>query len=124
MGPLAGIRIIDMTTVLMGPSATQMLADMGADVVKVEPPAGDVMRQIGPARHAGMGPLFLNSNRNKRSIVLDLKHPEGRDALIRLASDADILVYNVRPLAMARLGLGYEMLAQRNPRLIYAGLFG
>ncbi|NYZ16148.1 CoA transferase [Azospirillum sp. RWY-5-1] len=124
MGPLAGTKIIDLTSVLMGPSATQMLGDMGADVIKVESPDGDLVRQIGPQRNAGMGAIFLNANRSKRSICLDLKQPAGREALLRLADDADILTYNIRPQAMTRLGLDYETLAARNPRLIYAGLFG
>lgn len=123
-GPLAGIRIVDMTTVLMGPYATQTLADYGADVVKVEPPEGDLVRQIGPARHAGMGPIFLNTNRGKRSICLDLKKPEGREVLLRLAAEADVLVYNVRPQAMARLGLSWEEVSAINPRIVYAGVFG
>ena len=124
MGPLHGIRIIDMTSVLMGPFASQTLADMGADVVKVEAPVGDVVRQIGPARHAGMGPIFLNTNRNKRSVVLDLKHPDGIAVLKRLLGNADVLMYNVRPQAMARLGLDYDSVRALNPRLVYAGLFG
>jgi crotonobetainyl-CoA:carnitine CoA-transferase CaiB-like acyl-CoA transferase len=122
--PLEGLRVIDLTTVLMGPFATQTLGDMGADVIKVEAPAGDTTRGIGPARNPGMGPIFLNANRSKRSIVLDLKHPAGREALLRLCEDADILVYNIRPQAMARLGLAYEALAKVNPRLIYAGMVG
>lgn len=124
MGPLHGIRIIDMTSVLMGPFASQALGDMGADVIKIEAPAGDLVRQIGPARHDGMGPIFLNANRNKRSVVLDLKHPEGLQALRRLLVDADVLMYNVRPQAMARLGLGWDEVSALNPRLVYAGLFG
>jgi formyl-CoA transferase len=124
MGPLHGIRIIDMTSVLMGPFASQALGDMGADVIKVEAPQGDVVRQIGPARHDDMGPIFLNTNRNKRSVVLDLKHPEGVAALKALAKTADVLMYNVRPQAMARLGLDYESVAAINPRIVYAGLFG
>lgn len=124
MGPLQGIRIIDMTSVLMGPFATQQLGDMGADVIKVEAPQGDVVRQIGPARHADMGPIFLNTNRNKRALTVDLKKPEGVQVLHRLVKDADALVYNVRPQAMARLGLGYDALAEINPRLVYAGVFG
>jgi crotonobetainyl-CoA:carnitine CoA-transferase CaiB-like acyl-CoA transferase len=124
MGPLQGIKVIDMTTVLMGPYATQMLGDYGADVIKVESQDGDVTRQIGPTRHPGMGPVFLNTNRNKRSICLDLKKPAGRDAVLRLIKSADVLVYNVRPQAMARLNLGYDAVSKINPRLIYAGVFG
>jgi crotonobetainyl-CoA:carnitine CoA-transferase CaiB-like acyl-CoA transferase len=124
MGPLAGIKVIDMTTVLMGPYATQMLGDYGADVIKVESHDGDVTRQIGPTRHPGMGPVFLNTNRNKRSICLDLKKPAGRDAVLRLIKTADVLAYNVRPQAMARLNLGYDVVSEVNPRLIYAGVFG
>jgi formyl-CoA transferase len=124
MGPLHGIKVIDMTSVLMGPFASQALGDMGADVVKVEAPAGDLVRQIGPGRHADMGPIFLNTNRNKRSLTLDLKKPAGLAVLRRLLVDADVLVYNVRPNAMARLGLDYDSVAAINPRLVYAGLFG
>ena len=124
MGPLKGIKVIDMTTVLMGPYATQMLGDYGADVIKVESFDGDVTRQIGPTRHPGMGPVFLNTNRSKRSICLDLKKPAGRDAVLRLIKTADVLVYNVRPQAMARLQLGYDVVSKINPRLIYAGVFG
>jgi crotonobetainyl-CoA:carnitine CoA-transferase CaiB-like acyl-CoA transferase len=124
MGPLTGIKVIDMTTVLMGPYATQMLGDYGADIIKVESPDGDVTRQIGPTRHPGMGPVFLNTNRSKRSICLDLKKPAGREAVLRLIKTADVLVYNVRPQAMARLNLGYDVVSKVNPRLIYAGVFG
>src|SRR4051794_6365464 len=124
MGPLEGVKIIDLTTVLMGPYATQMLGDYGADVIKIETLDGDVTRQIGPTRHPGMGPVFLNTNRSKRSICLDLKKDAGRDALLRLAASADVLVYNVRPQAMERLRLGYDAVAAVNPRLIYAGGFG
>lgn len=124
MGPLQGIGIIDLTTVLMGPFATQMLGDYGADVIKVESPEGDVIRQIGPTRHPGMGPMFLNTNRSKRSICLDLKKDAGREALLRLAANADVLIYNVRPQAMERLRLGYDVVSKVNPRLIYAGAFG
>src|SRR5437660_7262110 len=124
MGPLQGVKIIDLTTVLMGPYATQMLGDYGADVIKIETLDGDLTRQIGPTRHPGMGPVFLNTNRSKRSICLDLKKDAGRDALLRLAAAADVLVYNVRPQAMERLRLGYDAVAAVNPRLIYAGVFG
>jgi crotonobetainyl-CoA:carnitine CoA-transferase CaiB-like acyl-CoA transferase len=123
-GPLDGVRVLDLTTVVMGPYATQILADFGADVVKVEPPEGDVMRHNAPLRTSGMGHIFLNANRNKRSIVLDLKQPAARDACLALARTADVLVYNIRPQAMARLGLSYEEVKAVNPRLIYVGGFG
>src|ERR1700727_3064500 len=124
MGPLEGVKVVDMTTVLMGPYATQALGDYGADVIKIEAPEGDVTRQIGPTRHPGMGPVFLNTNRNKRSIALDLKKPAGRDAVLRLIETADVLMYNVRPQAMARLQLGYDVVSKLNPRLVYAGVVG
>ena len=118
------MRIIDLTTVVMGPFATQILADLGADVVKVEPPEGDVLRHIAPMRHPGMGHIFLHHNRNKRSIVLDLKQPQGCEALLRLARTGDVLVYNVRPQAMRRLRLSYKEVAAVNPRIIYVGAYG
>lgn len=124
MGPLSGIKVIDLTSVLMGPFATQYLGDFGADVIKVESPSGDMVRSIGPSPSLTMGPLFLNSNRSKRSIVLNLKTPEGRDLLLDLCRDADVLVYNVRPAAMKRLGLSWEDVNAVNPGLIYAGLYG
>lgn len=123
-GPLAGVRVIDMTSVFMGPSATQMMADLGADVVKVEAPAGDVVRAIGPQGSRGLGPLFLSLNRGKRSVALDLKSADGRQALLDLVRDADVLAYNVRPAAMERLGLDYDAVSAINPRLIYLGMFG
>jgi len=116
--------VIDLTTVVMGPFATQILADLGADVVKVEPPEGDVLRHIAPMRHAGMGHIFLHHNRNKRSVVLDLKQTPGREALLRLAESADVLVYNVRPQAMARLKLTYDEVRAVNERIIYVGAYG
>jgi crotonobetainyl-CoA:carnitine CoA-transferase CaiB-like acyl-CoA transferase len=124
MGPLGGITILDLTTVLMGPYATQILADMGADVIKVESPEGDIVRQLGPGRSMGMGGMFLNANRGKLSIVIDLKQSDGREVLLRLAKVANAIVYNVRPQAMTRLGLGYEALAAANPAILYVGLFG
>lgn len=123
-GPLDGVRVLDLTTVVMGPYATQILADFGADVVKVEPPEGDVMRHNAPMRSKGMGHIFLNANRNKRSIVLDLKQPAAREACLALAKTADVLVYNIRPQAMARLGLSYDEVRAVNPRIIYVGGFG
>lgn len=123
-GPLAGVKVIDLTSVMMGPYATMILGDYGADIVKVESPGGDVMRQAAPTRHPGMGALYLQTNRNKRSIVLDLKRPAARDAVLRLSADADVFVHNIRPAAMGRLGLGADTLLQRNPRLVYASLHG
>jgi crotonobetainyl-CoA:carnitine CoA-transferase CaiB-like acyl-CoA transferase len=123
-GPLAGVRVIDLTSVIVGPYATQIIADLGADVIKVEPPEGDNMRHAAPMRNARMGHVFLHLNRGKRSIVLDLKQPAGREALLKLASSADVLVYNVRPQAMARLRLTYEDVHAVNPRIIYVGAYG
>jgi crotonobetainyl-CoA:carnitine CoA-transferase CaiB-like acyl-CoA transferase len=123
-GALAGVRVLDLTTVVMGPYATQILGDMGADVIKVEPPAGDVLRHVAAARHRGMGANFLNYNRNKRSLVLDLKQEAARTALKRLVAKADVLVHTMRPAAMARLGLGPAELVALNPRLVYAAAFG
>ncbi len=119
-GPLAGIRIIDLTTVVLGPFGTQLLGDMGADVIKVEIPAGDTTREIGPSRTRGMGSYFANLNRNKRGIVLDLKRKPAMDALWRLIEGADVFVHNMRISAAERLGLGYAAMAARNPRIIHA----
>lgn len=123
-GPLAGLKVIDLTAVLMGPSTTQMLADLGADVIKVESVEGDAVRKIGPHGDEKMGPLYLGLNRNKRSIVLDLKDPDGREAFLRLIKDADVLTTNVRPKGIERLRLTYEDLVQINPRLVYVSLVG
>ena len=123
-GPLAGVRGLVLTTVVMGPSATQMLGDLGADVIKVESQAGDSLRWIGPWRHAGMGPLFLQANRNKRGVVLDLKSPEGKAHALALAEKADVLVSNVRPQGMRRLGLDYENVRAVNPSIIYCAAVG
>ena len=123
-GPLSGIRVLDLTSVVMGPYASSVLADYGADVIKIEPPAGDVMRKSGPMRNPDMGHFFLSINRNKRSVVLDLKQPAALAVLLRMIKDADVLVYNIRPQAMDRLGLGYEALHAINPKLIYAGAYG
>jgi crotonobetainyl-CoA:carnitine CoA-transferase CaiB-like acyl-CoA transferase len=108
----------------MGPYATQILGDFGAEVIKVESPEGDNMRWVWPFRNPGMGHIFLNANRNKRSIVLDLKKEGGREACLALAARTDVLVYNIRPQAMARLRLSYEDVRKENPRIIYVGCFG
>ena len=123
-GPLAGIKVVDMTSVIMGPFATQILASLGAEVIKVESPDGDNMRHVGPMRNAGMGNIFLQANQGKQSVVLDLKQSSARDALLRLVADCDVLISNVRPQAMARLGLSYEDLQPLNPRLIHVSCCG
>jgi crotonobetainyl-CoA:carnitine CoA-transferase CaiB-like acyl-CoA transferase len=123
-GPLAGVRVIDLTAVVLGPVATQILGDLGAEVIKIEPPEGEVMRSLGPAKNPGMGAYFLNVNRNKKSVVLDLKRPAAREALLRLATTADVLVHNMRPGAARRLGIAYEAVAGKNPRIIYAAASG
>jgi crotonobetainyl-CoA:carnitine CoA-transferase CaiB-like acyl-CoA transferase len=121
---LTGVRILDMTSVIMGPYATQILGDFGADVIKIEVPTGDTTRQVPPMRNAGMGAFYLHINRNKRSIVLDLKKPEALAALMKLVETADVLAYNVRPQAMARLGISHDKLAQINPRIISVCMMG
>lgn len=123
-GPLAGVRVIDLTTVLMGPTATQAMADLGADVIKIETPDGDAARRIGPEGTEQMGPIFLGANRNKRSVALDLKQPKGHEAFLRLVQEADVLAYNVRHQAMKRLRLAYEDVCSVNPRIIYVGMVG
>jgi crotonobetainyl-CoA:carnitine CoA-transferase CaiB-like acyl-CoA transferase len=123
-GPLTGIRVLDLTSIILGPYATQILGDMGADVIKVEPPSGDAVRSVGPKPTQGRASVFLGSNRNKRSLVLDLKREAGREALLRLARNADVFVHNMRPQAVERLGLGSATLLAINPRLVYCGAYG
>ncbi|MES2535925.1 MAG: CoA transferase [Pseudomonadota bacterium] len=123
-GPLEGIRIVDMTSVLMGPFATQILADYGADVIKIESEEGDLLRLAGAMRNPKMGSLFLQANRNKRSVVLDAKTGEGRAALLKLCAEADVFVSNIRPAALKRLGMGYDDVKVHNPDIIYASLVG
>ena len=119
-GPLTGVRVIDLTVNVLGPVATQVLGDMGADVIKVETLTGDPNRETGPSRHAGMSAMHMNVNRNKRSVTLNLKSAEGIDALMRLVESADVFVHSMRPTASRRLGISYEAISARNPRIIYA----
>src|SRR5215210_6544371 len=124
-GPLEGIRIVDLTSVVVGPLATQILADHGADVIKVESPSGDLGRSIGGLGITpNMGPKFLHLNRNKRSIVLDLKKPPAYQALLKLLERADVLVWNVRPDSMARMKLSYDDVRKVKPDIVYCGMFG
>ncbi|WP_072805852.1 CaiB/BaiF CoA transferase family protein [Rhodococcoides yunnanense] len=127
-GPLAGVRVVDLTTQLSGPYCTMLLGDMGADVVKIEPPDGDSVRQQGPYhpedRQLAFGGYFQSINRNKRSVALDLKTEQGREVFQALADNADIVVENFRVGVMERLGLSYEALSARNPRLVYAAVRG
>src|SRR5580765_1704359 len=116
---LKGIRIVDLTTTYLGPYATQFLGDMGADVIKVEPLDGDVGRSPRPSRSPDMGAGFLNTNRNKHSIAIDLRQPEGRAVVLRLVAGADALVHNMRPQAAAKLGLSYEDARRVNAGLVY-----
>src|ERR1700735_5630426 len=110
-GALAGVRILDLTTVVLGPLATLTLAGLGAEIIKIEAPEGDNVRNAGVMKQDGMGHVFLHNNRGKKSLVLDLKQAAARAALISLADKADVLLTNVRPAAMKRLGLDYQTLA-------------
>src|SRR5438093_1069588 len=124
MGPLTGITVVDLTRVLAGPYCTMLLADMGADVIKIESPqGGDDVRSFPPMAH-GWSSYFLGLNRNKKSVVLDLQTSGGRDALHRLVGRADVLVENYRPGGLARLGFGYDAVREINPRLIYCSISG
>lgn len=121
---LDGVKVIDLTSVVFGPLATQMLGDLGADVIKVESPEGDLLRQVQPSRHSLMGAAFLGTNRNKRSVVLDLKTETDRDQLRRLLADADVMISSIRPAALARLSLDPEILRRENPKLITVSATG
>jgi crotonobetainyl-CoA:carnitine CoA-transferase CaiB-like acyl-CoA transferase len=122
--PLAGVRVVDLSNTLMGPYCSLLLARMGADVIKVEPPAGDVTRDIGGGRHPKMGPIFLGVNHGKRSLALDLKSARGRQALLRVIDGADVFLTNMRPRALEQLGLGYGDLGPGHPRLVHCRLLG
>ncbi len=124
VGPLAGVRVLDLTSVVSGPLCTQILGDFGADVIKVETPQGDVSRWLGPLERTTLSGLFAQYNRNKRSIVLDLKQEAGRKALLRLAQRADAALENWRPGVADRLGVGYQALARENPAIVYLAISG
>ncbi|HXJ78937.1 MAG TPA: CoA transferase [Candidatus Methylomirabilis sp.] len=122
-GPLTGVRILDFTSYLAGPYGCALLADLGADVLKIEAPDGDMLRRY-PSTLPGESRAFLGINRNKRGLVVDLKHPDGRAVVHRLVRDADVLVENFRPAVPPRLGIDYETLARINPKLIYCAVTG
>ena len=123
-GPLAGIRVLDLTTVQMGPWCTRILADYGADVIKVEAPEGDISRYTGVPRNRGMSPGFQHNARGKRSIAIDLKQPRAQAALLKLAATVDAFVSNIRPAALGRLGLDYAAVAKVNPGIVYLSMVG
>lgn len=123
-GVLDGIRVVDLSTVVLGPWAAQTLGDMGATVIKVETPTGDISRQMGVGRSPGMSAQYLMLNRNKRSVKLDLTRQDDRDALVRIIATADVLVHNMRPKIAAKLGIDRDELRRKFPRLIYCETYG
>src|ERR1700733_6829458 len=123
-GPLAGVRVLDLTSVVAGPLATQTLGDMGADVIKIEAPEGDAPRHTGPSRSPGMAALFMGLNRSKRSLVLDLTKQGAKDALWRLIEGADVFAHSMRPQKIEKHGFGHQAVCARNPRVIYAAIHG
>ncbi|MEM7423487.1 MAG: CoA transferase [Pseudomonadota bacterium] len=122
-GPLDGVRVLDLTVIMSGPIATMMLADQGADVIKIEPPHGDLLRKLGH-RHQGMSGSFLSCNRSKRSLCVDVKTPAGLDIVRKLAATADVLVQNYRPGAIERMGLGEDIIREIRPDIIYVSMSG
>lgn len=123
-GPLRGVKVVDLTSVLMGPYCTQILGDLGADIVKVESPDGDTTRRLPGGKSDGMSGMFINLNRNKRGMVLNLKDPRGREVLLKLLSTADVFIHSMRSQAISRLGLDYDATKAVNPSIVYANLYG
>ena len=123
-GPLAGVRVVDLTAMVMGPYCTQIMADMGADVIKVEPPAGDNTRYISVGPAPGMSGVYINVNRGKRAIVLDLRTDKGKTALRALVATADVFIHSMRSKAVAKLGFGYDDVAAINPSIVYTNCYG
>jgi crotonobetainyl-CoA:carnitine CoA-transferase CaiB-like acyl-CoA transferase len=121
---LKGLRILDLTSVILGPYGTQILGDLGAEVIKIEPPEGDSMRPVAPVAAPGISAIFANFNRNKRSVVLDLKTPAGKAALRKLIATADVFVHNMRQDAMDKLGFTFKAVREANPRIVYAAAIG
>ena len=123
-GPLSGLKVLELTSVVLGPWAAQIIADMGADVIKIEAPFGDSNRQLGASKNPGMAALYLSNNRNKRSLVLDLKQESARDALLAIVKDCDVFLHNNRPQVMTKLRLEYEDIKSVNENIIYCGTYG
>ena len=122
--PLEGVRIVDLTALVFGPLATKMLADLGAEVIKIEPPDGELTRHIEPMRSKGMGALFMHINRGKQSVAVDLKDDRGRRIVERLVVGADVFVHSMRQPAIERLGLDYPAVKARNPEIVYCAAWG
>ncbi len=122
--PLKGVLILDLTTVIMGPYATQVLADLGAEVIKIEEPNGDMTRDVGPSKNPNMSSLFLGANRNKKSITLNLKKQKAKEVLWKLIDKADIFIHNIRPQKIASLGFDPDSVLKKNNKIIYTGLHG
>lgn len=123
-GPLSGIKVVDLTSVVMGPYATQIFGDMGAEIIKVKSPEGDIMRHMGATDSPAMGPIHLSVNRNKKSLMLDLRQPPARAALLRVVADADVFIHAMRPAAIERLGLGHADVKAVAPEIVYCGAYG
>ncbi|MEU1993632.1 CoA transferase [Nocardia gamkensis] len=123
-GPLVGVRVVDLTAMVMGPYCTQIMADMGADVIKIEPPDGDNTRYISVGPERGMGGVFANVNRGKRSVVLDLRSEDGKRSLRELVTQADVFIHSMRASAIARLGFAYDEVAALNPSIVYTNCYG
>ena len=123
-GPLSGLKVLELTSVVLGPWAAQTMADMGADVIKIEAPFGDSNSQLGASKNPGMAALYLSNNRNKRSLVLDLKQESARDALLAIVKDCDVFLHNNRPQVMTKLRLEYEDIKSVNENIIYCGTYG
>lgn len=123
-GQLSGIRVLDLTSVIAGPYATALLGDLGAEIIKVEAPAGDISRDIGPRHSPGMSAQFMNYNRNKRSVVIDLKTDAGRATLYRMVEQADVFIVNMRPQALRKLGIAYEDIHRVRPDIVYCRVVG
>ena len=123
-GPLKGVRVVDLTAMVMGPYCTQIMADMGADIIKIEAPEGDNVRNISVGPVPGMSGVFANVNRGKRSVVLDLRHEAGKAALRALIAQADVFIHSMRFKAISRLGFDYERVAAIKPNIIYTNCYG